>query len=591
MSSEAQKAAQALYESGQWDQAIEACDEILRKRPRDIEALNLRGVVFMRMGNYEEFERCLLRAGSIAPNHPGILLNLGSMQLERSNFTAALQNLQQVTRLAPQCVPAWTNVGTCHFQMAQREKARKAYDRAYRLSPTLTNRMNRDLLLCQVMRSREEILTLRGEFEKAIEELSGLPPIPAPPPYCASVFLLAFHGLNDAPLMRKLAQMYLNVCPEIGWTAPNIKRPKGKRIGFFSVNSWEHSVSRCFASLLVRLQNETDFEIVMISTNNPERAGENNPYKDFNGKFVHIVHDYFRARQAIAEEQLDVLFYQDIGMDNLSYFLAFARLAPIQCVLGGHPVTTGIPNVDYFVSTPRVETGHSAEHYTETLIQISQFPVVYRHPEIPDPMKTRSELGLPVTGAIYLCPMMLQKIHPDFDAAIEGILRRDPDGHVVFIKHYTGRWEEPLQRRFNRTIHPDVLSRVHFVPWLTEYPDFVALNARADVVLDPFHFGIGTTAIATCAIGTPVVTLPGEFMRGRVGLSICNLMETPECVAESVEDYVEKAYAAARNPELRERILNNKHRMFDDTSVVRDFEGMFEWMLGYEPQKQEPPAF
>ncbi len=40
---------------------------------------------------------------------------------------------------------------------------------------------------------------------------------------------------------------------------------------------------------------------------------------------------------------LDILFYPDLGMTPLTYFLAFARLAPVQCVSWGHPVTTGIP--------------------------------------------------------------------------------------------------------------------------------------------------------------------------------------------------------------------------------------------------------
>jgi hypothetical protein len=45
-----------------------------------------------------------------------------------------------------------------------------------------------------------------------------------------------------------------------------------------------------------------------------------------------------------------ILFFQDIGMEHMSYFPAFARLAHVQCVSFGHPDTTGIPNVDYFVS-------------------------------------------------------------------------------------------------------------------------------------------------------------------------------------------------------------------------------------------------
>ena len=63
------------------------------------------------------------------------------------------------------------------------------------------------------------------------------------------------------------------------------------------------------------------------------------------------------ARRQIADQELDVLYYADIGMDPLTYFLAFARLAPVQCVTWGHPVTTGIPTIDYFLSSTRPGAG------------------------------------------------------------------------------------------------------------------------------------------------------------------------------------------------------------------------------------------
>ena len=60
------------------------------------------------------------------------------------------------------------------------------------------------------------------------------------------------------------------------------------------------------------------------------------------------------ARQIIADADLDVLVYPEIGMDPLCHALAFARLAPVQCALWGHPVTTGIPTIDHFISSARL---------------------------------------------------------------------------------------------------------------------------------------------------------------------------------------------------------------------------------------------
>ena len=72
----------------------------------------------------------------------------------------------------------------------------------------------------------------------------------------------------------------------------------------------------------------------------------------------------------IAALELDILFYQDIGMEPFSYLLALARLAPVQCVSYGHPDTTGIPNMDYYVSNDLYEPPGAAEHYSERLVEL-----------------------------------------------------------------------------------------------------------------------------------------------------------------------------------------------------------------------------
>ena len=56
------------------------------------------------------------------------------------------------------------------------------------------------------------------------------------------------------------------------------------------------------------------------------------------------------ARRAIEAEQLDVWVMTEVGLDFLSYELAFARLAPNQVLIPGHYSSSGIDTVDYFVS-------------------------------------------------------------------------------------------------------------------------------------------------------------------------------------------------------------------------------------------------
>src|SRR5262249_44821011 len=107
------------------------------------------------------------------------------------------------------------------------------------------------------------------------------------------------------------------------------------------------------------------------------------------------------ARQAIAAQNLDILFYADLGMDPITFSLAFSRLAPVQCVTWGHPVTTGIPTIDYFVSSSLLEGDGSEAQYSEKLVRPSNLAVCYRRPSLPARPKSRSDFGLPDDAHLY----------------------------------------------------------------------------------------------------------------------------------------------------------------------------------------------
>jgi predicted O-linked N-acetylglucosamine transferase (SPINDLY family) len=67
---------------------------------------------------------------------------------------------------------------------------------------------------------------------------------------------------------------------------------------------------------------------------------------------------------AVQSFTLDVLIYPEIGLDPITYFLSFTRLAKLQVVLMGHPETTGVPNLDVFI-TSTVDESASAKQFSE----------------------------------------------------------------------------------------------------------------------------------------------------------------------------------------------------------------------------------
>lgn len=591
--------ATALEAQQLWDEVEVLYDRVLELDPLNVAVLCGQGFRAQLKGDLDGAERRLLAALVRQPRHAPSLSNLGNVKWARGDLDGALLLYREAVAADPRDLMALHNMGEVLLNQSRLMEARECFDQAYRVQPNLETRMRRDLLLPHVCESREQMMQWRADFESHLDVLiQDCKPVETPTArdYCSSIWKLAFHGENDLALMRKIARFYSTLYPDLEYRAGHVDHPlevgRRVRIGFFSSYlGAQHSVPRCVAALICLLAEDPRFDVYLIAPKF-EDEDQHGPYADFKGRFVAVGKDYAQARPLVEAQELDILVYQDIGMDPLSYFLAHARLARVQCVLGGHPVTTGIPNLDCFVSTALAESESAAADYSEELLLLPGLPVVYKHPEIPARLKARADMGLPAHGALYLCPMMLQKMHPDFDQAIERLLLRDPAGHVVLFRHVNARWEEQLQRRFEKSIAAEVRERIVFMPWLDDYGDFISVNALADVVIDPFHFGIGSTVVATFAVGTPIVTWPSPYLRGRAGLAYCRLMDvSDECVATDLDDYVERAVRIAHDGVLRQalqqRILSHKARLFDNEQPVHDLARLFVQLADRLPLTRE----
>ena len=104
---------------------------------------------------------------------------------------------------------------------------------------------------------------------------------------------------------------------------------------------------------------------------------------------------------------------------------------------------------------------------------------------------------------------------------------------------------------------------------------YLRLNQLCDVMLDTVHWSGGNTSLDALAGGLPVITLPGELMRGRQSMGMLRMLDVPELVATDADDYVCRAVEVAREPERRaaisRTILGNLDRLFDRDEPLRAF--------------------
>jgi protein O-GlcNAc transferase len=350
-------------------------------------------------------------------------------------------------------------------------------------------------------------------------------------------------------------------------------------VGFLSEFLVEHTIGKLFGGFIRHLDRNR-FEVVVIHTPKAKQDRFSHQLGQLADKVLTLPAGLESQQQAVMAAELDVLFYPDIGMAASPYFLAYARLAPVQAVSWGHPDTTGLDTMDYFVSAASIEPKDAEDHYTERLIRLNRLPCFYEHWMLPAQLPSRAALGLPGTGTLYACPQTLFKLHPEFDAVLAAIAAGDPAGHIVLLEGKNATWVSQLKARWANSA-PILVERVLFLP-LLPLDRFMALLAHTDVLLDPIHFGSGNTLYEAMAYGIPVVTWPGRFMRGRIVAGAYRQMGVSDApVAERLEDYAPLALALGRDPQRRSKLRAAlveaaKRELFVDALAVREFEQFLE---------------
>ncbi len=534
----------AEAEQGNHRQALAHYRQALEIEPDNLEALNNLGVAFLAQGRTKEAESYLRR----------VLVRDG-------NSVAALGNLGTVLR-----------------RQGRIDDAAQAYRRALSIAPNDGLRVRLATLLPVIGQSEAAMAKAREDMMSAIDALLAREMRIDDPVAEIGVtqFNLSYHDAGNRRINRKIAQLYKSACPALEFVAPHCNAARVKhggrlKVGFVSAHFRDHAVGWCYHALMRFMPGES-ISVTAFTFGDGDDDLWRAIVRDVNAAVI-LPANLAGARERIAQAELDILIYTDIGMEPLTYFLAFSRLAPVQCATNGHPDTTGIPAIDYFVSSAPLEPDDAASHYGETLAALDDVLVHYTRPARPDPLRPRAHYGLPDDATLYLCPQSLFKIHPCVDAALAEILAGDPDGILVIFEGAEEHWTAQLLDRW-RGAMGSAMPRVQVLP-RQPFDDFINILALVDVMLDTWPFGGGNTTYQGLAMGTPIVTLPGRFARGRSTMALYNRMAITETIAETPGDYVAIALRLGMDAPWRAKLSGaidaKADILFDDKRAIAAF--------------------
>ena len=573
--------ARQLLATGQLDAARVELNQGLKQFPDNVQMLQILADVLDAGNHVAQAITVCDRLGLLCPNDAMLRAKAGQIW-ERSGDFARAENAYQVALTidpnndvaAQGLINIWGRAGQISdLKSLLRKRAKTVRDPQVRAA----NLFNAAFTQPVIAKSNKEIESCRQELTAAV---SVKPSSPFQDPFKLGLspnFYLGYQARNDRSLQESLASYYLAATPSLAGVAPHVgsrSNPAKIKVGILSRYFAKHTVGYLSYGL-VSLLDRQRFDVTLFRAPHGPRDGGTPRFLEA-APLVDLPPDLTLARREIAKAKLDVLHFPEIGMDGLTYFLAFSRLATLQTVAWGHPITTGIPNIDLFLSCDAMEPENSEAHYSERLMRLKTLTFCGEKPPEPEPY----QLQVDPTRPSYLCAQSLYKVHPDFDATLAALLRADPKGIIYFVS-FMPYADQLLQTRLAERLGADI-ERVRFLPRMTTR-QFLHLSGNVDVILDVPQWAGGKTSLEAFAMGTPVVHWPGEFMRGRHTLAFYKRMGIEAPVVASSDAYVATAtrlvHDSGFRKDIRAQIVANSPKLFNDVASIREIEDVWEAAL------------
>lgn len=583
----------ALKEKGQSDDSIAYFRKALQINPGFAEALSNIGSVLKEKEQLDEAINYYQKALQINPDLSYVYNNLGKIYQEKQCLDKALVCYKKAVIIDPDLAEAHYNLGNILNRYGKHREALASYDKALDINPNLTIALwskcmaqlpiiYSDETDMEISRKRyhEELIKLNKSIDhmacqdiKSASEAVGF----------HQPFYLAYQGLNDRDLQKIYGEM---VCKIMAYQYPQLAncshRPsylsgKPVRVGIVSGCFHYHSVWKIIIKGWAENLDKKKISLYGYYTDK-KKDQETDKARHCFVRFVEDFHSFEDLYKTILNDKLDVIIYPEIGMDATTLRLASMRLAPVQCVSWGHPDTTGLPTIDYYLSSDLMEPSDAEGHYTEQLVRLPNLSIYYTPLDVSHVETSRHTMGLRSEAIIYLCCQSLYKYLPQYDDIYPNIAEKIRDCQFLFISHTSYLVTEQFRQRISQAfikfnLNPE--DHLVFSPRLApEY--YQAIHGLADIYLDSIGWSGGNTTLEALKYNLPVVTLPGKLMRGRHSGAILTMMGFKETIAATIDEYIEFAVKLGQDTEWRhlisEKIERNKHIVYKDRTCITALE-------------------
>ena len=577
----------ALKGNGDLAAAVDSYKNAIRVKPNFAEAHNNMGNALF---DSEEIEASLdsyKHSIRIKPDYAEAYNNIGIAQNSKGDRAKAIESYNQAIKIRPDFIDAFFNMALCLVAMRAFELAIQCYDRILAIDPNHINayffKGNALVALGKldaVIPNYELVLSVKPNHQNArtnkLHHLSIICDwkafkkdqhfIAKLGTSTEAVTPFAMLSLEDAPERHRLRSEKYSKFTFTQTPLPLRPRPSQKpkrlRIGYFSADFRNHPVMYALIEIL-ELHNRELFEVYAYAY-----GGDSND--EMRHRTIKAV-DVFDNVSDMTDRNVALLARQDeidIAIDLTGHtrssrtgIFAYGA-APIQINAIGYPGTLGASFIHYMIIDQTAMPVENQKFISEKPIYLP-FTLCALETNIPllTDTPTRSKLGLPEEGFVFCAINSTYKITPvEFDIWMR--LLQHTEGSVLWLLE-SNKWARGNLIKEAEARGVDA-KRLVFQPMMVKdsasQQQYLSQFKLADLYLDTFIYGAGSSACNALWAGLPVITLIGQGLTTRMAASYLNSIDLPELITTTADEYEKLALSLSKNSE---RLILLKQKLAD----------------------------
>lgn len=356
--------------------------------------------------------------------------------------------------------------------------------------------------------------------------------------------------------------------------------PRRESIAIVTAKWFENSaVYKSSSPLIEKLREKYDLTLIHLGAVRPT-AMVTEPFSKVH--YLEFRKDGNMPTDVFKDNDYQLVYFPDVGMNNESVWLSNIRWAPIQVSSYGHPVSTCGSEIDYFIVGSESEVlGDLEKNYSERAVVI---PGIGAHPSWPNyvakyPKRERKDGDKVIINCAwgpdkhnYPMYQLMRRISDESKNPIEfhlfcsrGIHRYQ--SYLIFLAEVKAALPGAV------VVHGD-----------KEYFAYMEAMENGDFALNSYPFGGYNTVVESFYLHKPMITLEGDKFYNKAASCLLNKINRPGLIAHTPEEFVQKTIAWIDHPEILEAEVKyleeiDLRALLFDTDEPKNFEKAIDYLI------------